>query len=925
MSEIYNFDYYHNCCGPIAYEKADYWIGFFGAIADRIVRDLHPRTVLDAGCAMGYLVAALRDRGVEAYGIDISEYAISKVREDIRPYCVVGSITESPPKELPQKYDLVVTIEVLEHLHAEEGEKAIQNLCTLSDTILFSSTPNDFKEETHVNVQQKEYWACLFAQNGFLNDLSYRPTYITAYASCFVKKSDWLRQVESYERVIARCESSPALKNKEWISKLYFDIGSGMSEEFCTSFVTEMGVRFSQQIILPQGCKAVRFDPVEGMGCLVWNINARTENMFVPVKHCNGTVLDNVLAFKPNDPQIYFEEFDQQYQYFEISAEILPLGQDGWMRFCESVEEVLDRGEQLRADLRQKEKELNERNEEVEFWQAETEKEKQLQRVQQEQAARELEAQQEQATRELKAQREQAANALKEQSDRFAADLEALRKELLALQQEVDARNEEIQDYSNLVAYERQEAAKVAEAYRVISTSTFWKLTKPGRVIVDILKKVFFRPIKKVFSSLRAFGLRETLKKIKRKLTGQPQPQLQPVIQMPAASPTNIRRNPTTGNPVDGIQTILVDEDVKRLNLVTDTIDASSLLGGVATALIVATEFANRYNYELRIITRNTETNPVNYANIMKISGVQPARTLSFYSDYERFNKPVDFRMEISPNDLFFATSWWSAEAIKNTTIRPRFFYIIQEVETFFYNYGGERLLCEKIMEDPNIDYIINSHYLKDYFAENNPHITDHGCYFEPAFPSELYSKKAFADKKKYKLFFYARPNNPRNLYTVGVELLQKAVDRGILDLTEWDVYCVGQNAPVIHFSTGKDSINMGQLSWTEYAKFLTDVDLGLCLMYTPHPSYPPFDVASSGGVVLTNKMLNKQTFDMCRNVIMADLDEEAFMKGFEEAVALAKDMERRKQNYESNTIPRSWSAVLDDTMIFMGEACENV
>ena len=151
---------------------------------------------------------------------------------------------------------------------------------------------------------------------------------------------------------------------------------------------------------------------------------------------------------------------------------------------------------------------------------------------------------------------------------------------------------------------------------------------------------------------------------------------------MPAVSPTNIRRNPTTGNPVDGIQTILVDEDVKRLNLVTDTIDASSLLGGVATALIVATEFANRYDYELRIITRNTETNPVNYANIMKISGVQPARKLSFYSDYERFNKPVDFRMEISPNDLFFATSWWSAEAIKNTTIRPRFFYIIQEVET---------------------------------------------------------------------------------------------------------------------------------------------------------------------------------------------------------------------------------------------------
>ena len=440
------------------------------------------------------------------------------------------------------------------------------------------------------------------------------------------------------------------------------------------------------------------------------------------------------------------------------------------------------------------------------------------------------------------------------------------------------------------------------------------------KIVISYLRENGFRAVRQ---SVKTVGKKETLRRIVRKLTGAPQPT--PEMQVFAAASGDNRRSPITGNPVDGIETVLVDEDVKRLNLVTDTIDASSLLGGVATALIVATEFANRNGYELRIITRKTETNPVNYANIMRISGIEPARKLSFYSDYERFSKPVDFRMELGRGEIFFATSWWSAQAIKNTTIRPRFFYIIQEVETFFYNYGGERLLCEQIMQDPNIDFIVNSHYLHDYFAQNTPNITDHGCYFEPAFPAGLYRKKAFQNKKKFKLFFYARPNNPRNLYAVGVEMLKKAVDRGILNMDEWDVYCVGQNAPVIHFSTGKDSINMGQLSWEEYAKFLTDVDLGLCLMYTPHPSYPPFDVASSGGVVLTNKMLNKQTFDLCDNVIMADLAEEAFMKGFEQAVALAKDTERRRKNYEANTIPRSWQRTLDSTIAFMEERCGNV
>lgn len=858
--EVYNEQYYHSGCGPIPYEEPEHWVEFFGMIADHIVADFAPKTVLDAGCAMGYLVAALRDRGVEAYGIDISRYAISKVREDIKPFCVVGSLLDELPSELPRHYDLVTNIEVLEHLYAEDGVVAIKNICATTDTVIFSSTPDDFTEATHLNVQQREYWARLFAQCGFFDDITYRPKYLTSHAICFRRQDDFLRQVEDYERVIARYENLYALKNEKWISKIYFDTGDGISEKFSASFEAAMGTRFLQRITLPCGCKAIRFDPVEGTGCLVWDIKAKTENKFVQIKKSNGTMLGDVLACAPNAPQIFFEDFEQEHQYLELSAEIMPLDWDGWMRFCGYLEETIVEKEQLEENVRRKE-----------------------------------------------------------------SKIASLKNEVLALQQENAARNAEIQDYSNLVAYERQEAAKTVGAYQAIANSTFWKMTKPGRVLVEILKKFVFRPTKKIFSSLATFGLRETLRKVKRKLIGQSQPQIRSVLPTSAVALVDRRRNSVTNNPVDGIETVFVDDKVKRLNLVTDTIDASSLLGGVATALIVATEFANRCDYELRIITRKTETNPANYEKIMRISGVQPAKKLSFYSDYERFNKPQDFRMEISSGDIFFATSWWSAQAIKNTTINPRFFYIIQEVETFFYNYGGERLMCEQIMRDSNINFIVNSHYLYDYFKENYPNITDCGCYFEPAFPTELYNKKVFEDKKKYKLFFYARPNNPRNLYDVGVELLQKAVDRGILDMREWDIYCVGQNAPVIHFSAGKDSINMGQLSWTEYAKFLADVDLGLCLMYTPHPSYPPFDVASAGGVVLTNKMLNKQSFEMCRNVIMADLEENSFMHEFEKAVALAKNKELRKANYKSNTIPHSWHSVLNDTITFMREMCKDV
>lgn len=216
MSELYNAAYYHSGCGPIPYEEPEHWVKFFGMIADRIVADIHPKTVLDAGCAMGYLVAALRDRGVEAYGVDISAYAISKVREDVRPFCKVGSLTEPLPAGLPDRYDLVVTIEVLEHLYAEDGRQAIRNLCQLTDKVLFTSTPDDFTEPTHVNVQQREYWCRAFFENGFMDDINYRPTYLTAHALLFRRSANIERQVEDYERNIRISECARQQEIARW-------------------------------------------------------------------------------------------------------------------------------------------------------------------------------------------------------------------------------------------------------------------------------------------------------------------------------------------------------------------------------------------------------------------------------------------------------------------------------------------------------------------------------------------------------------------------------------------------------------------------------------------------------------------------------------------------------------------------------------
>jgi hypothetical protein len=196
-SAVYDSFYYAHYCGERAYGRDPSWLAFFGGIAEQIVARIAPATVLDAGCAMGMVVEALRDSGVEAFGVDVSEYAIANVREDVRPFCRVGSILDP----FPRRYDLVVCIEVLEHLPPRDAERAVANFVASTDDVLFSSTPKDFKETTHFNVQPPEWWAELFARHGFYRDVGFDASFITPWAVRFRRlRGPVARVVGDYER-----------------------------------------------------------------------------------------------------------------------------------------------------------------------------------------------------------------------------------------------------------------------------------------------------------------------------------------------------------------------------------------------------------------------------------------------------------------------------------------------------------------------------------------------------------------------------------------------------------------------------------------------------------------------------------------------------------------------------------------------------
>ena len=99
-------------------------------------------------------------------------------------------------------------------------------------------------------------------------------------------------------------------------------------------------------------------------------------------------------------------------------------------------------------------------------------------------------------------------------------------------------------------------------------------------------------------------------------------------------------------------------------------------------------------------------------------------------------------------------------------------------------------------------------------------------------------------------------------------------------------------------------------LRWPEYAALVRQADLGLGLMYTPHPSYPPLDLAASGAVAVTNRYGRKRSLaQYSANILCVGGALELLIEGIAQGVRLAGDLPTRRRNYVQNGLARDWAA----------------
>ena len=124
------------------------------------------RSVIDVGCGTGEWLSVFRENGVEdIWGID-GPYVDQNQLEIPAGRFIPADLEQ--PFRMERRFDLVVSLEVAEHLSKRSAETFVGSLIELGSVILFSAAIPSQGGENHLNEQWPEYWTELFNSKGFV-------------------------------------------------------------------------------------------------------------------------------------------------------------------------------------------------------------------------------------------------------------------------------------------------------------------------------------------------------------------------------------------------------------------------------------------------------------------------------------------------------------------------------------------------------------------------------------------------------------------------------------------------------------------------------------------------------------------------------------------------------------------------------------
>lgn len=320
-----------------------------------------------------------------------------------------------------------------------------------------------------------------------------------------------------------------------------------------------------------------------------------------------------------------------------------------------------------------------------------------------------------------------------------------------------------------------------------------------------------------------------------------------------------------------------------RLNLLVPTVNPSQTFGGISTAIKVFGEIADALGYDRRIVSTcaPVQAEAVERFSDYTLTPMGPSSDTTEWSLTDVFDRSQG-RLDLRPSDVFVATAWWTARfAFEFNDIRrasgktpPPVIYLIQDDEPNFYGWSSKWSLAEATYKRPDETIaIINS---EELFSSITERYQFSKSFCLPYQMNGTIKRSLRASVRERTIIIYGRPSVTRNAFELVVDALFLWQQRNPSLAAKWSIVSLGEEysrdwaLPAQNFSV------VGKASLQQYAAYLSTASVGISLMISPHPSYPPLEMAEAGLLTIANNFSHKRLEARYGNILPVEILEPA-------------------------------------------------
>ncbi len=151
--------------------------------------------MLDIGCGQGHYLRDAIEEGINAYGIDISTYALENALAEVKDRITFGSLTEIPFAD--EEFDVMTAFDVIEHIHPKDTSNMIEEIRRVlkpGGIIIITTPGSNFGgwvfDLTHINVRPPKFWKLILEEHNFKVQMFYIPSFLKYYVKTYVPIPD---------------------------------------------------------------------------------------------------------------------------------------------------------------------------------------------------------------------------------------------------------------------------------------------------------------------------------------------------------------------------------------------------------------------------------------------------------------------------------------------------------------------------------------------------------------------------------------------------------------------------------------------------------------------------------------------------------------------------------------------------------------